>query len=299
MTTTLTDQSGRAWAYLGAVLGGAVSIAANVAHSFIPPTDAPVGWSPEIGAVVGAIVWPVFLFIAVEILARVKWPAGFWWGAMRFGGLLPVASVAAFVSYKHLSGLLAHYGEQTIVSTIGPLAVDGLMVMATGAILATSARAHALTTIQPVPAPLVSPVLPTSTPPVAERPAPVRVSPALSAVAPDGEPAAPPATPAQVSVPTAPTLPPAPPTRDILVATVDTARPITAPVPAAMLTRAVHLAEAHRTATGQPITAGELAVRMRVNSATAAQLLAVIDLQPNSPTAPLTTVNGTPVGAHK
>ena len=52
--------------------------------------------------------------------------------------MLPVASVAAIVSYRHLSGLLAFYGEDTITATIGPLAVDGLMVMATGALLATT-----------------------------------------------------------------------------------------------------------------------------------------------------------------
>jgi hypothetical protein len=56
--------------------------------------------------VVGAIVWPVFLFVAVEILARVVWPHGWSWGFVRWAGLLPVAGVAAFVSYRHMSGLL-------------------------------------------------------------------------------------------------------------------------------------------------------------------------------------------------
>src|SRR2546421_13040678 len=89
---------GRFWAYTGAVLGGLVSVAANVAHSFIPPHTAPATWHPEAGAVVGAIVWPVFLFIAIEILARTAWPTGFFWRLIRWGGLLPVALVAAFVS---------------------------------------------------------------------------------------------------------------------------------------------------------------------------------------------------------
>ncbi len=129
--------SGRGWAYAGAALGGITSIAANVAHSFIPPADAPTTWSPEGGAVVGAIVWPVFLFVAVELLARVAWPHGLTWQLLRFAGMVPVAAVAALVSYRHLSGLLAHYGEEPLVCVLGPLAVDGLMVMATGAILAT------------------------------------------------------------------------------------------------------------------------------------------------------------------
>ena len=44
MTAHLT---GRRWAYLGAALGGTVSIAANIAHSYVPPTDAGAGWSPN------------------------------------------------------------------------------------------------------------------------------------------------------------------------------------------------------------------------------------------------------------
>jgi hypothetical protein len=132
--------TGRGWAYVGAVLGGSVSIAANVAHSYVPPTGAPADWAPQGGAVVGAIFWPVALFVAVEILARVAWPTGRRWTALRFAGLLPVALVAAFVSYKHLAGLLVFYGEDNLTAMLGPLAVDGLMVMATGALLATATR---------------------------------------------------------------------------------------------------------------------------------------------------------------
>ena len=150
--------SGRGWAYIGAALGGTVSIAANVAHSYVPPTGAPSDWTPQTGAVVGAIFWPVALFVATEILARVAWPSGHHWTALRFGGLLPVALVAAFVSYKHLAGLLDFYGEDALTAMLGPLAVDGLMVMATGALLATANRAAA-TTESVVPAEAPAPVV--------------------------------------------------------------------------------------------------------------------------------------------
>jgi hypothetical protein len=141
--------TGRRWAYVGGLLGGAVSIAANVAHSYVPPTDAPADWHPHAGAVVGAVFWPVALFVAIEILARVAWPAGRRWVVLRFGGLLPVAAVAAVVSYRHLSGLLTFYGEDGLTVVIGPLAVDGLMVMATGALIATSrARVTALAAVE-------------------------------------------------------------------------------------------------------------------------------------------------------
>ena len=135
-----TRSPGRAWGYVGAVLGGAVSIAANVAHSYVPPAGAPADWTPPSGAVIGAVFWPVSLFVAIEILARTQWRPGWRWAALRFGGLVPVAVVAALVSYRHLAGLLAYYREDRLTVTIGPLAVDGLMVMATAALIATSQR---------------------------------------------------------------------------------------------------------------------------------------------------------------
>src|SRR6266511_1358436 len=89
------------------------------------------GWA-YLGAGLGA------LFLVIEIFARTGWPAGWRWYLIRFGGLLPVAALAAIVSYRHLSGLLTFYGEDPLTAIVGPLAVDGLMVMASGALVATS-----------------------------------------------------------------------------------------------------------------------------------------------------------------
>ncbi|SNY52044.1 winged helix-turn-helix domain-containing protein [Paractinoplanes atraurantiacus] len=171
--------SGRGWAYIGAALGGTVSIAANVAHSYVPPADASADWSPQTGAVIGAIFWPVALFVATEILARVAWPSGLRWSALRFLGLLPVALVAAIVSYKHGSGLLSYYGEDALTAHLGPLAVDGLMVMASAALLATAHRAATAEDTVPAesPAPVAAEVTTTPETPAepiaAEAPAPV------------------------------------------------------------------------------------------------------------------------------
>jgi hypothetical protein len=129
-----------AWPYVGAALGGAVSVAANVAHSYVAPAGAAPGWRPEPGAVVAAVFWPVALFVVVEIVARTDWPAGRRWVALRWAGLLPVALVAAVVSYRHLSGLLDHYAESALTARLGPLAVDGLMVTASAALVASSRR---------------------------------------------------------------------------------------------------------------------------------------------------------------
>jgi hypothetical protein len=306
---------GRLWAYTGAILGGGVSVAANVAHSFLPPLGAPDTWRPEPGAVVGAIVWPVFLFIAVEILARIVWPSGRAWVLLRFGGLLPVAAVAAFVSYRHLSGLLAHYGEEDIVVLVGPIAVDGLMLMATGALLAINHRTRAANT-PPVTAPTaavpaavssaaaapVAPVPVVAPAPLVHTPVvPVVAEPARSAAShPVIAPAVshPPVNTGESATSTRavkrPAAAPAPSTTNTSVTASDVAPP-KLPVPAAQLARAAHIAQAHLTANGAPITVGELAVRMRVGSEVASQIMAVLDLQPDSPTKPIATVNGSPV----
>jgi hypothetical protein len=331
-TTTIATRSGRGWAYTGGISGGLVSIAANVAHSFIPPKDAPTTWTPEAGAVVGAVVWPVFLFIAVEIMARVLWPHGPVWRILRWGGMLPVAAVAALVSYRHLSGLLAHYGEEPIVYYLGPLAVDGLMVMATGALLATGrhhtpatmAVRHSVvptmppaTTIQPsttdtaVPATVAGPAQSITstasnvdvaadpapvpgTPPV-EIPTPAQLAARITTARATTRPAAS-ATGSGRSAHTRPPRQPgggtsastlAPSTTDTSVSASDRAQLTPPTVPADLLAKARQVAAQYRTEHGAPITAGQLAVRLRVTSEQATQALAVLDLAPDSPTTPV------------
>ena len=139
-TPTAEPEARCGWGYAGAILGGLVSIAANVAHSFVPPTSSPADYRPPLGDVVGAVFWPIALFIAIEILARTTWPTGARWVVVRFLGLLPVALVAAIVSYNHLSGLLAHYHESALTAHLGPMAVDGLMIMSSAAVMATAAK---------------------------------------------------------------------------------------------------------------------------------------------------------------
>jgi outer membrane biosynthesis protein TonB len=337
MTTHLT-LSGRRWAYIGAALGGTVSIAANIAHSYVPPAGVAVeDWSPNLGAVIGAVFWPVALFVATEILTRVAWPRGLGWQLLRWLGMLPVAAVAALVSYRHLSGLLAFYGEESIVCVLGPLAVDGLMVMATGAILATGHH-----TEPSVPAPAVpdTAVRPAPTLPAVPTPHPATPTPVAPAtqpvpvpeptVTPEPAPATPIPTPAEVTarvnpspttVPLRPTTVPArtagpskprphkpeptTPAHELAAPATDTS--VTAPEPAplpppmpvdpSLLSRADQVARQYRTEHGTPITAGQLAARLRVNSEQAAQALAVLDLGPNTPTTRIPTVNGSSVKA--
>ncbi len=125
-------RDGVRWAVAGIVAGAGVSIAANVGHSYIPPDVLPPGvtaqeWSPPLGGVFLAVWWPIALFIALEVLASRQWPPGRLWWAVRLVLTGPVAAVAAVVSYHHLSGLLAYWGEDGFTVRFGPVAIDGLM----------------------------------------------------------------------------------------------------------------------------------------------------------------------------
>lgn len=134
----LGPTSGRGWGKFGFVVGIVTSIAANVARTFVPPHNAPADWSPHPGAIVAAGFWPLALLISLEIISRVQWPGGIGWLAIRYGGLTAVAAIAAIISYRHMSGLLHAHGEDGVSATMGPLAVDGLMVVSSGALLAVA-----------------------------------------------------------------------------------------------------------------------------------------------------------------
>lgn len=131
---------GRGWARFGFGLGIVVSVAANIAHSYVPPKGAPDGWHPNPGAIIAAAWWPVALVVSIEVISRVQWPRRWYWIALRFGGAAMVAAVAAVISYKHLHGLVRSYGEDQLSAAIGPLAVDGLMVVCSAALLAMSTK---------------------------------------------------------------------------------------------------------------------------------------------------------------
>lgn len=121
---------GQGSAWTGFVVGIAASIAANVLHAMEG------AWTyPEL---VGAAFWPTALLISVEVLTRVAWPRGWQWILARFAGVVVVAFVAAALSYLHMRSLLISWGEGTFQATIGPAAVDGLMLISATALLAVS-----------------------------------------------------------------------------------------------------------------------------------------------------------------
>lgn len=292
-TTTAKKSTGRLWAYIGLLLGGLGSVAANVAHSFIAPNDATQPWSPEPGAVVSAMMWPILLFIAIEILARTPWPAGLSWNLLRWVGLPPVALVAAVVSYRHLSGLLDHYGEEDLVVWLGPIAVDGLMFMATIALLATGKRATRPTNPISAPTPATDAPAPSTpdTAPATVRPAAAKRTPATKP-APAKKTAPRKRTPAKNTKPATPS--PQPTVEVPAPPTVAEPPASTPPQATDLLPGARIYAQSHLHATGEPITAGQLAVRLQIPTATARDVLTLLYPEPTTNTDPH---NGTPMGA--
>ncbi|MGL4745025.1 MAG: hypothetical protein ACRCYX_12505 [Dermatophilaceae bacterium] len=126
-----------AWATV--VVAGGLTIAAQVAHVYV------VDVRPSVGAVVASVAWPVLTLAALELMLRVPWPSGLPWQATRLGGVGGVGLLAAVASYTHVSGLLIHYGEGPVVAYAGPIAIDGLLLMAAVALIACG-RADTQTT---------------------------------------------------------------------------------------------------------------------------------------------------------
>jgi hypothetical protein len=136
--TASPTTSARLVAWAGFVFGSVMSVAANVLHTWLPASDEPPGWSPPVAAQIGAAVWPVGLLLSVEVLSRVPWPRGWQWALARFAGTGAVALGSAVISYGHLHDVLLAWRYPTLAAAVGPLVLDGLMVISGFALLAMS-----------------------------------------------------------------------------------------------------------------------------------------------------------------
>jgi hypothetical protein len=134
----LAPPGGRLVAWTGFLFGSIMSIAANVLHAWLPAAHQPPGWTPGLAPQVGAAVWPIGLMLAVEALSRIRWPGGLGWGLARFGGAGTVALGSAVISYGHLRDVLAAWHYNPLAAAVGPLVLDGLMVVCGFALLANS-----------------------------------------------------------------------------------------------------------------------------------------------------------------
>jgi hypothetical protein len=110
------------------IVGVAASVAANVLHA-----------QPHLISQAIAAWPPVALLFTVELISRVpvhhKIPA-----AVRLVATTAIAGIAAWVSYCHMVGVAARYGETGLSAYLLPISVDGLIIVASISLVELSAR---------------------------------------------------------------------------------------------------------------------------------------------------------------
>jgi hypothetical protein len=107
------------WGVRGVLMLGVVaSTVANVLHA------EPNGISRTIAA------WPpLALLLTIELISRIP-VHRLWLAATRLCAAAAIAGIAAWVSYWHMAGVAARYGETGSSPYLLPLSVDGLIVVA-------------------------------------------------------------------------------------------------------------------------------------------------------------------------
>lgn len=127
----IDNSDGRRWARAFLFIALFVSMVGNVTHTVLADSSISL-WL----RVPGAILWPAFTFGGIEIIVRMIWERRWTHSFARNMVLFP-AVPAAIISYEHLYSLLLMMGEKRFIAFIGPLAIDGMMVGCTMALLFT------------------------------------------------------------------------------------------------------------------------------------------------------------------
>jgi hypothetical protein len=100
------------------VLGVAASVAANILHALDNPISQAIAAWP-----------PLALLLTVELISRVPVHRRSL-AVARLFATATIAGIAAWVSYWHMAGVAARYGETGASAYLLPLSVDGLIVVA-------------------------------------------------------------------------------------------------------------------------------------------------------------------------
>jgi hypothetical protein len=148
--------SARLVAWVGFVFGSLVSIGGNILAVWVPPKGAGPDWSPTLASQFGAGVWPVALLIAVEVLSRTAWPLlthAAWWQKLitrllTYGAVCGVALFAATISYQHIRDVLLFWNYPGLSAGVGPLVIDGLMVISGYAMVVGSTAVVAMRDVE-------------------------------------------------------------------------------------------------------------------------------------------------------
>nr|BFE64982.1 hypothetical protein GCM10020063_095080 [Dactylosporangium thailandense] len=113
------------------VLGVATSVAANILHANPNPISQAISAWP-----------PLALLLTVELISRVPVHRPLL-AAVRLTATACIAGIAAWVSYTHMAGVAARYGEQGLAPYLIPLSVDGVVVVASVCLVELAGRMRA------------------------------------------------------------------------------------------------------------------------------------------------------------
>jgi len=123
------------WAVRAALtLGVAASVAANILHANPNPISQAIAAWP-----------PLALLITVELISRVPLDHRVL-AVARLAATTAIAGIAAYVSYWHMVGVAARYGERGPSPYLLPLSVDGLIIVASISLVELAARIRAAET---------------------------------------------------------------------------------------------------------------------------------------------------------
>jgi len=147
MTKNILQLKRIGWGVRGVfALGISASLAGNVLHAADNPVSKAISaWSP------------LALLLTVELISRIPTRRG-WMTVARLGATAVIAGIAAWVSYWHMAGVAARYGETGASPYLLPFSVDGLIVVASISLVEIGGRIRALAE----PAPAVTPVVTTA-----------------------------------------------------------------------------------------------------------------------------------------
>lgn len=142
-------EKGITWARGGLIFGVLTSVAGNVSNVIMTDSASNVAWR-----IPGAVVWPLALFVGIEVMVRNRQHRN----KLAYLGraLLMVVSVTTFTtSFVNLNGFMAKTDEPWLARFTGPIGVDTLMLGCTVFLLAATLTV-AEKTLPPVAVPVAT-----------------------------------------------------------------------------------------------------------------------------------------------
>jgi hypothetical protein len=153
-------------------LGVAASVTANILHAQPNPISQAIAAWP-----------PLALLITVELVTRIPVHRRSL-GVIRIVAASTIAAIAAWISYHHMVGVVARYGETGTVPYLLPLSVDGLIIVASVSLVELAARRREADNRVP-PTPAEAPTAPATPAPIQQPPVTVDAVPARPSRLPD------------------------------------------------------------------------------------------------------------------